>query len=128
LGQQYPKRALSGLTVGRTHRFFTGTPTVPFGFGLSYTNFSYKVAAAPREAVTLDTVHALLSPFTKRPFPPQHVTDRAGAVVQHTITVANTGSVDADDVVLGFIKPPGAGYLILYIACYLSSPEPEKND
>ena len=32
-----------------------------------------------------------------------------GAVMQHTITVTNTGTIDADDVVLGFIKPPGGG-------------------
>jgi hypothetical protein len=25
------------------------------------------------------------------------------------VTVTNTGTLDADDVVLGFIKPPGAG-------------------
>ena len=26
---------------GRTYRFFTGEPLYPFGFGLSYSNFSY---------------------------------------------------------------------------------------
>jgi beta-D-xylosidase 4 len=30
-------------------------------------------------------------------------------LVAYSINVTNTGSVDADDVVLGFITPPGAG-------------------
>ena len=44
-----------------------------------------------------------------RPFPPQHEMDAIGAVASHTITVTNTGAIDADDVVLSFVKAPGAG-------------------
>jgi pre-mRNA-splicing factor SYF2/beta-D-xylosidase 4 len=29
--------------------------------------------------------------------------------VSYVVNVTNTGTIDADDVVLGFIKPPGAG-------------------
>lgn len=92
---------------GRTHRFFIGKPTVPFGFGLSYTNFSYKVTQAPSAAVALDTLAAALAPHA--PSPPQRVVDALGPIVQHAITVTNEGTKDADDVVLGFMKPPGAG-------------------
>ena len=36
-----------GTNPGRTHRFYSGQPVVPFGFGLSYSSFSYTIASAP---------------------------------------------------------------------------------
>merc|ERR1712167_21522 len=39
-------------------------------------------------------------------FPKQSDVSAAG---QYVINVTNTGNIDADDVVLGFITPPGAG-------------------
>jgi len=30
-----------GTNPGRTYRFYTGTPVLPFGFGLSYTTWTY---------------------------------------------------------------------------------------
>lgn len=111
------------FVAGRTHRFYTGLPTVPFGFGLSFTNFTYSITsvwvaphsrtgpytAAIAQALDLDSVSKALGPFATRPFPPQVLVERMGTIVQHEITVTNTGMVDADDVVLGFVKPPGAG-------------------
>jgi hypothetical protein len=35
--------------------------------------------------------------------------DAATPVVSYQVNVTNTGSVDADDAVLGFLTPPGAG-------------------
>ncbi|MBR7834702.1 glycoside hydrolase family 3 C-terminal domain-containing protein [Actinospica durhamensis] len=51
---QLPAMDNYGLTpaetdgLGRTYMYFTGTPTYPFGYGLSYSNFAYSdVHAAP---------------------------------------------------------------------------------
>ncbi|HEX3779873.1 MAG TPA: glycoside hydrolase family 3 C-terminal domain-containing protein [Pseudonocardiaceae bacterium] len=37
--------------LGRTYEYFTGTPTYPFGYGLSYSNFSYGDIHADRSTV-----------------------------------------------------------------------------
>ena len=41
---------------GRTYRFFEGVPLYPFGYGLSYTTFSYRNLKLPRQPKTGDTV------------------------------------------------------------------------
>lgn len=68
----------NGTNPGRTYRFYTGIPVLPFGFGLSYSSFRYDLAAAPTS-------------------------------MSVGINVTNTGEVQADDVVLAFVSPPGAG-------------------
>merc|ERR1719316_268153 len=105
-----------GTNPGRTYRFYTGKPVVPFGYGLSYASFKYtsislpgKVSLAPLAALLDGTQHA---GFT---FPREEHSQQLmkmsdwKAEMQFGVNVTNTGARDSDDVVLGFFTPPGAG-------------------
>jgi len=99
-----------GTNPGRTHRFYTGTPVVPFGFGLSYTTFKYALHAAPTTVSLAKSAAMLKSGKDGKPaFPSMSDVQAAGPAGKYAVNVTNTGSIDADDVVLGFIVPPGAG-------------------
>jgi beta-glucosidase len=67
---------------GRTYRYFEGTPLFPFGYGLSYTSFSYSGLKVPTDAVT------------------------AGEPLPASVTVTNTGKVAGDEVVQVYLKFP----------------------
>jgi len=72
---------------GRTYRYFKGTPLYPFGYGLSYTTFSYSDLKVPNEAVN------------------------AGDAASVEATVTNTGKSAGDEVAqvyLSFPNQPGA--------------------
>jgi beta-glucosidase len=72
---------------GRTYRYFEGTPLYPFGYGLSYTSFSFSDLTVPASAV------------------------RAGEPMMAEVTVTNTGKLAGDEVAqlyLSFPKVPGA--------------------
>jgi len=94
-----------GTNPGRTYRFFTGEPIVEFGYGLSYTSFDYKVIDA-MPTVDLDKVKQLLKE-TEEVGKVGTTKKQAGA--GYIVDVTNTGEMDADEVVLGFVVPPGAG-------------------
>jgi hypothetical protein len=84
---------------------------VPFGFGLSYSSFAYKVEGGGDDKVRLDEVRGLLATTARagRTFPDSNLVAAAAPLVSYTVNVTNTGSIDAADVVLGFLTPPGAG-------------------
>ncbi len=67
---------------GRTYKYFDGEPLYPFGYGLSYTTFTYRNLAAPPKA-------------------------RMGKPVTVSVEVENTGQRDGEDVVQLYVKHPG---------------------
>ena len=116
------EQCVNGTNPGRTYRFYTGEAIVPFGFGLSYTTFEYsvrpRVAAGratreppAREALSLLPLRSLLDEVRAagRSFVPHARIEAAPPLIEYEVTVTNTGGFDADDVVLGFLTPPGAG-------------------
>jgi beta-glucosidase len=60
--------------TGKTYRFFNQEPLYPFGYGLSYTTFSYSNLVFPEKAT-------------------------AGDKISVKVTVTNTGKVEGDEVV-----------------------------
>lgn len=104
----------NGTNPGRTHMWYThtqfGPPALPFGYGLSFSTFIYEPQVATGER-SMAPVRAMLAETATlgRTFPDSNKLKAATPPVSHTIKVTNTGAFDADDVVLGFLKPPGAG-------------------
>jgi beta-glucosidase len=70
--------------ANRTYRYFSGKPLYPFGFGLSYTKFSYSDLSLPKSAVA------------------------AGQTVDADLTVTNVGSRAGDEVVQLYLNFPSA--------------------
>jgi len=66
----------------RTYRYFEDKPLYPFGYGFSYTTFSYSDLRVPTQAT------------------------RAGEPVSADVTVTNTGKVGGDEVVQLYLKFP----------------------
>jgi beta-glucosidase len=83
-----PTDFIMSTPPGRTHRYYTGTPLYPFGFGLSYANFSYSGLT--------------VSPSTLGPG------DGAFTV---SMTVTHTGGPASDEVVevFGAFQAPSVG-------------------
>jgi beta-glucosidase len=67
---------------GRTYRYFEGEPLWPFGYGLSYTSFSYRNLALPSSVIN------------------------AGDPLNASVTVANTGKIAGDEVVELYLQFP----------------------
>jgi beta-glucosidase len=85
---QLPPMQNYGLTprqtggLGRTYMYFTGTPTYPFGYGLSYARFAYSRVVADRSSVPAD------------------------GTVKVSFTVTNTGRVPGSTVAQLYVSTP----------------------
>jgi len=105
---QPPTRCPMGTNPGRTYRFYTGKAVVPFGFGLSYTTFNYKLQQVPTSVSLAKVREALAKTTAEKRFLPE-LALISQPLTTYTVNITNTGNYDADDVVLGFVTPPGAG-------------------
>jgi beta-glucosidase len=70
--------------ANRTYRYFTGTPLYAFGYGLSYTTFTYQSVRA------------------------DYKTARPGDTLHLTVTLKNSGNRDGDEVVQVYASKPGS--------------------
>ncbi len=68
----------------RTYRYYQGKPLFSFGYGLSYTSFAYSGLKVSPES------------------------SKAGAPVNVSVTVTNSGKVKGDEVVELYLNPPAA--------------------
>jgi hypothetical protein len=85
----------SPTNPGRTYKFYTGQPVFEFGYGLSYTTFSYTWY----NDSTSSTVS--IQSLTK-----QKTDDKKVLLHSYRVNVKNTGSVAGSDVVLAYVIPP----------------------
>ena len=69
--------------TGRTYRYFAGDPLWPFGYGLSYTTFSYGDLTLPKAPID------------------------AGAPLDAAVKVTNSGKMAGDEVVQLYLRFPG---------------------
>lgn len=97
----------SGSFPGRTYKWFTGTPVLPFGHGLHYTNFS--TAWGPRTLRPLYSISSLVRGKGEYGRPTTAINDLTPfATVSAVIT--NTGPRHASDyVALLFLSSADAG-------------------
>ena len=67
---------------GRTYRYFTGDPLIPFGYGLSYTEFAYTKLVVSATSI------------------------KPCELVKVSVSVQNIGDVAGDEVIQLYVQPP----------------------
>ncbi|GLT91428.1 hypothetical protein SLE2022_093160 [Rubroshorea leprosula] len=100
---------------GRTYKFYDGPTVYPFGYGISYTNFTYELTSSP---------HSLLFNLEPRQhcYPQNYTNKDQGSqcpaiIIEHSectyfidveVTVHNVGTRDGNEVVMVYSAPaPG---------------------
>ena len=73
---------------GKTYKYFRDKPLYPFGYGLSYTTFAYKLLSAPDRIKTNSDQISL------------------------TVEVQNTGSLKGEEVVQLYVSLEGSSYQV----------------
>ncbi|OVA08059.1 Glycoside hydrolase family 3 C-terminal domain [Macleaya cordata] len=109
-----PLRPIKDLGYpGRTYKFYNGSTLYPFGYGLSYTNFTYQLTSSVNSVnVKLDMYqHCRDLNFNNGSYRPQCpavlVSDmNCTENFEFEVEVKNVGSKNGDDVVLVYSKPP----------------------
>jgi len=80
---------------GRSYRFYQNAPVYPFGFGLSYTTFTYALVSNPTLSFTVAEIQSKIN--SKSP------------LFGMSVRVTNAGSVASETSVLSYVVPPNAG-------------------
>ncbi|XP_010250379.1 PREDICTED: probable beta-D-xylosidase 5 [Nelumbo nucifera] len=100
---------------GRTYKFFNGSTVFPFGYGLSYTQFTYNIASSKRSLDINLNKYQHCRPLSyeddayKPPCPAVLVDDMVcdkELEFDFEIEVQNRGSMDGNDVLIVYSKPP----------------------
>jgi len=87
---------------GRTYRFYTGQAVYPFGYGLSYTTFTFQILDSSLAAGL--SAHAI-----QRNLDAVNTRFRLPQLGDVDVLVKNTGMVTSDVSVLLFVAGPNAG-------------------
>ena len=85
---------------GLTHMYYRKQPLIPFGFGLSYTRFTYAWAASTRDALAVRGGRSISTAALAS----------EGGAVSFNCTVRNIGSRSGDAVVLGFVNSSDSAF------------------